>query len=180
MMKWIIVLVLGNLLIAHEAHATWSSEKTNQATEYLRQYRKDWSLSDTVAFLSGDGTNKTTGAVNMGGSANEGGTTTVTLHADDGRSVSLLATGQSLLVDGKDVTGTLGNKTTYGSNSPIIEDVKDSQIAAGEKNKAGRDSTTNYSLTISLSLALSLSVILNLYQLRKAKGKAGPKSGSTE
>jgi len=171
-----LLLALAGFLVGHNAQAAWSKEKTEQATEYLRQYRKDWSINDTLAFLSGGANN----SVNIGGDSKEGGTTYLTIKADDGRLISLMATGQSLLVDGKDVTGNLGSKTTYGTNSPIIEDVKDSQIAAGSQNTVSRDTTTNYSLTISLSLALSVSVALNLHLLRRSKTQARDQSAVTK
>lgn len=159
-----VLVVACSCLLPMSAQAAWSREKTEQVTDYLRQYRKDWTSANTDDFLTGKGQ-----TVNMGGAAQDGGTTTLTIRTDDGRAISLVATGQSLLVDGKDVTGNLGNKTTYGANSPIIENIKDSQVAAGAQNSVARDTTTNYSLTISLSLALSVSVVLNLYLLRKTQ-----------
>ena len=170
MVRLVTVLVIAILsVVPANARAEWSSEKVDQATEYLRQFRKDWTRKMTEDFLSGQGS-----AVNVGGAAKSGGTTMLTIHADDGRAIGLVATGESLLVDGKDVTGNLGSKTTYGANSPIIDNIKDSQVAAGSQNSVARD-TTNYSLTISLSLALSLSVVLNLYLLRKARSPEKPR-----
>lgn len=161
-----LAVALCALGVATDALGAWSPQKIEQATEYLQQYRKQWSRADTEALLAGHGER----AVNIGGTADSGGTSMASIATDDGRRISLVASGDSLLIDGKDVTGNLGSKTTYGSNSPIIDNIKDSQIAAGSQNRVGRDTTTNYSLTISLSLALSVSVVLNLYLLRKSRG----------
>ena len=50
------------------------------------------------------------------------------LRTDDGRLIPIEVMGESILINGKDISGNLGSKTTQGANSPIIEDVTGSQI----------------------------------------------------
>lgn len=171
---WLACALCGYLM-ASRASAEWSQEKLERATEYLQQYRKDWTLAETRQLVTKGG------FVNIEGSPSHGGTSFDAIKADDGRTISLMATGDSLLVDGKDVSGNLGSKTTYGAGSPIIENNRGSRIAVGAENTVGRDATTNYSLTISLSLALSASVALNLYLLWRALvARTGSTRGSEE
>lgn len=39
--------------------------------------------------------------------------------------------GDTVLLNGKDVTGNLGSKIAHGDHSPIIEDIQNSQITTG-------------------------------------------------
>jgi hypothetical protein len=71
------------------------------------------------------------------------------------------------LLNGKDITGNLGSKTTYGSNSPIIdkgnvtygsnspvlENVKDSAVGVGSGNKV-ENRGHNYTFDISIALTV--------------------------
>lgn len=137
-----------------------SVERIEQATERIKDLRHDWTTKDTEEFLAGRGPQ----SINMNGGAVAGGTSTGFFIADDGHRVALFAEGDSMLVGGKDVTGTLGNKNTYGPNSPILEDLRNSPVAIGSGSSAS--STVNYSVTISLSVALSMSLAANVYLFR--------------
>lgn len=90
--------------------------------------------------------------------------------------------GGTVLVDGKDITGNLGSKTTYGRNSPIIGDIEDSQVAIGDESRIEKDiQNTSFSITIPLSVSLCslginvINVPISIYFLwrrlrKKAKG----------
>jgi len=71
------------------------------------------------------------------------------------KGISIDRRGNTVLVNGRDITGNLGSKTTYGRNSPIMEDVKDSQVAIGDESRVEKDTqTTSFSITIPLSVSL--------------------------
>jgi hypothetical protein len=145
--------------------AEWSAEKKNAVTEYMQQYRRDWTLQDTEALSRGN-VPYAEATVFV-----EGRPVNLRLKADDGRQIPVEVFGGSILVDGKDLSGNLGSKTTYGSNSPIVEDVRNSQITTGAGSPITQ-TKSSYTISISLSLALSLSVVLNLYLWRRMrKGK---------
>jgi len=151
------IILISLWLTAGTLEAAQSSAKINSITEHLQVYRHDWTAKDTQELLKG---------------ASGHGMQFTSILADDGNQVKLTITGDTVLVEGKDISGNLGSKTTTGANSPIIEDVRDSQIATGDKSSATNTQTTNYTLSISLSVALSVSIALNAYLLRRAS-KAG-------
>ncbi len=154
-----ILVVISTLFFSQSLLAAWTKDRLETATEYMKQYRKDWSLVDTNHLIE-EGPER---GVNLAG--NKSGFVT----ADNGDRISVIVTGESVLVNGKDISGNLGSKTTYGSNSPIVENIRDSQVAAGEKNSITKDSTSTLSVNVSLSVALSVSVALNLYLLRQQR-----------
>lgn len=91
------VLLLGLLLfgLTTLCAAEWTAEKKNQITEYMKQYLHEWTIQDTERWMIPDGSTK--GMIFV---------------ADDGRQISVQVFGQSVLVDGKDISGNLGSRTT--------------------------------------------------------------------
>lgn len=77
--------------------------------------------------------------------------------------------GDTVFIDGKDVTGTLGSKNTYGDNSPIVENNTDSHIATGPNAKI--ENSVNLKIVFPLSLSLVGSIGLNFYQWKKRRKK---------
>lgn len=150
--------------------AEWSEEKKNAVTEYMQQYRRDWTLRDTEALSTGK-VHYSEATVFV-----EGRPINLRLKADDGRKIPVEVFGGSILVDGKDLSGNLGSKTTYGSNSPIVEDVRNSQITTGAGSPITQ-TTSTYTINLTLSVALSLSVVLNLYLLRRQRKLSERKDG---
>jgi len=142
--------------------AEWSDAKKSAVTEFMQQYRRNWTLQDTESLSKGN-VPYTEATVFV-----EGRPTNLRLKADDGRRIPIEVFGESILVDGKDLSGNLGSKTTYGTNSPIVENVRNSQITTGASSPISR-SNSSYTISISLSLALSVSIVLNLYLLRRAQ-----------
>jgi hypothetical protein len=128
----------------------------------MQQYRRDWTLHDTELLAQGKDIPHTVANVFVNGRP-----LNLRLQADDGRLIPIEVLGESILVDGKDMSGNLGSKTTHGANSPIIEDVNGSQITTGNSSPISRQS--NYTISISLSLALSASLVANLYLLKKMR-----------
>ena len=154
--------------------ADWSDDKKAIITEYMQQYRRDWTLADTDLMSHGTIPHTQASVFVEGRPLNQ------KLIADDGRRVPVEVFGQSVLVDGKDLSGNLGSRTTHGANSPIIENVTGGQIAAGQGNTIAKDTTTSsVSINVSLSIALSVSVGLNLYLLRELRRRAGGKQRPT-
>ena len=143
--------------------AEWSAEKQAFITDYMHRYRRDWTLADTQQMAQGT-VPHTEATVFI-----EGRPINSRLMADDGRPISVEVFGQSILIDGKDLSGNLGSKTTSGTNSPIIENVTGSQIATGPGSSIVKDTSSTVSVNISLSIALSVSVVLNLYLLRELR-----------
>jgi len=83
--------------------------------------------------------------------------------------VRIKVMGDTVFLNGKDITGTLSSNTTYGNNSPIIQNNTNSNIVVGEKNSSAQQGVS-YSMTITASFALTLSVAAYfLYQRRKRK-----------
>src|SRR5262249_35246829 len=132
--------------------------------------RKDWKTEDSVSLVQGGSPPGTALNTFMGRSGSS--TRTGTITTDSGALLPAMLTGESLLINGKDISGNLGSKTTHGANSPIIENIRDSQIAAGEGNSVIKDSPSTRTVNISLSLALSVSVALNLYLLRQIRRRS--------
>lgn len=139
----------------------------------MQQYRRDWTVRDTEALSTGEVPHsEATVFVNDR-------PIDLRLKADDGREIPVEVFGGSILVNGKDLSGNLGSRTTYGSNSPIVEDVRNSQITTGSGSPITQ-TTSSYSINISLSIALSLSVILNLYLLRQQRKLSAKKNEKTK
>ena len=154
---------LGVLLFEFTgAHADgWTVEKKRAITEYMHEIRRDWTAEDTELLATGQIPHAESAArVYIGGKPVQ-----PFITADDGRRVPIEVIGESVLINGKDISGNLGSKTTYGSNSPIVEDIRNSQITTGSASPLAKDSGTSYSINISLSVALTASVAGNLYFL---------------
>jgi hypothetical protein len=170
-----VFLVVLFLMGASHSEAKWAPDKIEGATTYIKQYRADWTVKDTTQLIDGTLDKRDVMIVNYGMKAGTTPTSVVaTITADDKTNFSVMITGESMLVNGKDVTGNLGSKTTYGSNSPIIEGNQNSQIAAGSQTSVQKDVSSSYTLNISLSVALSVSVALNLYMLWRARRQVRP------
>lgn len=191
-----VFIVLAAVLATSSAYGTWSNEKLEAATTALQQYQKKWRLQDTVSLIEGKYVDpaSTTPTVTFGGEGKDHPPSQITasIVADDRREISVTIMGESMIVDGKDVTGNLGSKTTYGANSPILGSINSSQVvigggnsvakdttestnnglqATGTGNVAGRDmsanSTKSITVNVSLSIALTISATLNAYLLRR-------------
>jgi hypothetical protein len=143
--------------------AEWSQQRKQLITQYMQQYRRDWTLADTELMSQGTVPHTQASVFVEGRPINE------RLVADDGRLIPVEVLGQSILVDGKDLSGNLGSKTTHGPNSPIIEDVSNSQIATGPGSTIAKDTHSTVTINVSLSIALSVSVALNLYLFRQLR-----------
>jgi hypothetical protein len=142
--------------------AQWPEAKRQAITEYMQQYRRDWTRQDTDLLAQGQVPPHAEADVFINNRPSN-----LRIRADDGRVIPLEVLGESLLVNGKDISGNLGSKTTHGANSPIIEDVSGSQISTG--NNSPITGRSNYTINISLSIALSVSLALNLYFLKKIR-----------
>ena len=127
----------------------------------MQQYRRDWTAQDTELMAQGKIPHAEADVYVDGRPIN------LRLKADDGRLIPIEVMGESILINGKDISGNLGSKSTQGANSPIIEDVTGSQITTGNSSPISRQS--NYTISISLSLALSVSLVANLYLLKKMR-----------
>jgi hypothetical protein len=160
-------LILAGVLSLTASAAEWSAEKKEAVTEYMQQYRRAWSLQDTEALARGSVPHSQYSVSIEGRAINQ------RIIADDGRRIPVEVFGQSVLVDGKDLSGNLGSKTTYGTNSPIIEGVRNSQVTTGNSSSitATTSNTSNTTINVSLSIALTLSVAGNLYLWRRLRRK---------
>jgi NADH:ubiquinone oxidoreductase subunit len=155
----ILFAMLAQFSVASMGWAAWTPERLDAATEYMQHYRKSWTRADTDALVA----NGPDHAVSTPGSV------TGSIDDDNWRRVPVVVTGDSILVNGKDISGNLGSKTTHGTNSPIIENVRDSQVATGQGSSATNNTTSNVTVNVSLSIALSFSVVLNLYLLLRLR-----------
>ncbi len=71
------------------------------------------------------------------------GTHTSTLSDSDGKIIARIQImGETVLTNGKDISGNLGSKTTYGDKSPIIENVSDSTLNFGDGNIVNQNHQT--------------------------------------
>ena len=155
----LLCLLLFGITTAHAAG--WTEEKKKAITDYMHEIRRDWTAQDTELLATGKIPHAESASnVYIGGKPVQ-----PLLTADDGRRIPIEVIGESVLINGKDISGNLGSKTTYGSNSPIIEDIRNSQITTGNASPLSKDSGTSYSINISLSVALTVSVAANLYFL---------------
>ena len=163
------LMLVGCLLTFLPAYATdWTDEKKSAVTEYMRDFCHEWTGEDTEQLVRGAWKNIKHLEATVIISDRP---TDLKLVADDGQRVPVELFGDSILVGGKDISGNLGSKTTHGANSPIIENVRNSQLATGERSTILKDTDINFSITLSLSIALSASLGLNLYLLRKIRSK---------
>lgn len=153
-----------------------AEQKIENITTELQKYKSSWTTQKTIRLLQ-DAQN-----VMMD---------VRVLIDDTGKTRKLTVLGgETVMVDGQDISGNLGSKTTHGDNSPIIEDVKDSQIAIGghskaheeiidsqvvrgDKNLLSRKIEINFNLFVTLSIAFTFSLGFNIYTFftRKSRKK---------
>jgi hypothetical protein len=137
--------------------ANWTPAETDQITTRIQQQIPNWTREHTVS-LARDSDRKG-----------------VRMELVYGHMFQVM--GNTVLLDGKDVSGNLGSNTTYGDNSPIIEGAIGSQIAVGD---GARAEETNITLlpTLSISLAATLGVTATIYLLwrRRRSPKASAAS----
>ena len=139
----IVAIVIANV------HAEWTEERIKFITESIQQSYGDWTIQDTR---------------NMMEEAKHAGDLLKPIFTDKGIT-RIEVKGDTVLLNGKDITGNLGSKTTYGPNSPIVENVKDSQMTTGNNSLIVKDNTFHFTINLSLSIALSFSLVLNGIQL---------------
>jgi hypothetical protein len=161
--NFILLLSVLTLFCVGDLIAEINEAKIKRITENLQEYRRDWTVQDTRSLLNG-----------ASGHAMQ----FTSIVGDDGKEVKITISADTVLVAGKDISGNLGSKTTFGANSPIIEDVRNSQIATGEKSSVSTPRNTNYSINISLSIALTVSIALNAYLLNRTRKRAGSRGSS--
>ena len=156
-----ILTIFLSLFVCAPMVYSWEQEELNNLTVELKKYDNTWDYWKTIALLTEAGH-----ARNYMGSIGNVGMT--------------IFDGKTIIVNGKDITGNLGNKTTYGANSPIIENIKDSQVAIGEKpvvsvgNKKIETNIaikilTNIHYSISITIALTFSIAYNIILWIKSK-----------
>ncbi|TKJ33519.1 MAG: hypothetical protein CEE38_20375 [Planctomycetes bacterium B3_Pla] len=144
--------LVGLLVFPFIAHGQWTEEKIQALTARFQEYNSTWTRQDTTKLLR---------------SSQDVNTKYEQFKDNSGhtRKITVMG-GMTVLVDGKDITGNLGSKTTHGNNSPIIEDVQDSQITTGDESPINKNVTSSISfkISVSLSIALTLSLLVNFYQ----------------
>lgn len=150
-MKYTVLIILLILLVPFSVKAEWTDDKVSAITESIQKKYSSWTSKDTKDMLER--------ASHAGHSYNP-------IITDKGM-IRIEIIGETVLLDGKDISGNLGSKTTYGPNSPIVENVKDSQIAIGssnqiiEKNKDTQIATEGKSHAVSNKSATKLESIKN-------------------
>ena len=140
--------ILFALVIIPNVKADWNVEKI---TKEMQGNIDDWTIDDTLQILE----------------KARAGLYSETRGTYKGK-VIIQITGETFLLNGKDISGNLGSKITHGDNSPIIEDIEDSQIAIGNQAKAS-EKNTNFNLNIVLSFAFTISFAFNIYFYKKLK-----------
>lgn len=158
----IFAMILAVLLSPILAAAEWTQQQVQDLTTEFRKYKQNWTIQQTEDILK---KSKNVGTFQTG------------IRADNGNLVGIEIKGNTVLLNGKDITGNLGSKTTYGDNSPIIEDIQNSQITTGDKSPIQKDVARikTFNISISLSIALTVSVIFNISLYRKLKKQKATK-----
>ncbi len=139
--------------------ASWTQEEIETITSEIQKKLPSWKTEETVEILKE--------------SESRGGQYIDARQTDEGR-ISIKIMGKTVLLDGKDITGNLGSKITHGNNSPIIENVDNSEIAVGDQATAYKE-TKKTSINLSLILAISfylyipISVVIYIILFRKLK-----------
>ena len=160
-MKRIIYIFVLILTISPSVYAEWTEEKIIHLTEEIEKTGISWSIQQTEEMLR---------------AARNAGDYSSAMMTDKGM-VRIKIIGETVLLNGRDISGNLGSKVTHGDNSPIIEDVKDSQLAIGDNAQVRGDTKTtniNIKVILILSISLSISLIFNIYLFfskRKIKKK---------
>lgn len=120
-MKVFISLIVVFILtfIAIDSNAEPNNELVLKITEVMKAKIPSWSEKDTLKYLS---------------VAKNSGDYQAVFSIENGKMVRLKIMGDTVLIDGKDISGNLGNKTTHGSNSPIIETPINSPFTTGNNS----------------------------------------------
>jgi hypothetical protein len=138
--------------------AEWTQEIVEAATLEIQKTSPSWTIEETIAILK----------------EYEGPEPSIqTIGRKEGK-FNITLNGETILINGKDITGNLGSKITHGDNSPIFENVDNSQIAVGEKATASKETKKTsinlaFIFAISLSIPLSVSFVFNIILLKKLK-----------
>jgi len=157
----LLVMLVVLLVIPFVAQGEWTEGKLQALTSKFQEYKSTWTPQDTASLLR----NSQNTGMNVEVFKDNSGRT---------RKITVMG-GTSVLVDGKDISGNLGSKTTHGNNSPIIDNVEDSQITTGNRSPIEKDveKTTSFKihigLHIALSVALTISVLANIVSCRTLK-----------
>ncbi|MBN1694661.1 hypothetical protein JW879_04565 [candidate division WOR-3 bacterium] len=134
--------------------AEWTQEEIETITSEIRKKLPSWKIEATAEILK----------------ESEGSGEHIEKIKTNEGEISIKIMGKTVLLDGKDISGNLGSKITYGDNSPIMEDVDNSQIAVGDQATAKKTSINLFLiLAISLSIPLSVSFVFNIILLKKLK-----------
>jgi hypothetical protein len=161
MKKTFYMMVLGLIFLSPSlVKSELSEEKIKKITQELQKELPNWTENDTTNLLQ---------------EAKSGEISRTIMTDPDKGATSIKVIGETILLNGKDITGNLGSKTTHGNYSPIIEEVNNSQIAIGSQNKLRNETkNTNVSLNIFLSIAFPISFASNIFfvvKLLKARKK---------
>jgi hypothetical protein len=118
-MKKLIYPFLLILLCTQFVKAEWNDEKIVRVTKEIQKTLQNWNIEDTIQLINDTKGKNTSNIMKFRG----------------GEPVKFQVMGETILLNGRDVSGTLGKKETHGDYSPIIENVEDSKIAIGPKAK---------------------------------------------
>ncbi len=175
-MKKIVLILMLFLSIAFVAHAEWTEDKIISITNEIQKTGIKWTKQQTEELLR---------------QARFTGDFTEVIMTDKGV-LRIKIMGETFLLNGKDISGNLGSKITHGNNSPIIDNIQNSQITTGnespidnskiqkidllEKSQVNvvdssviETNTTNFILNLTLKVCFTLSLIVNFYFLRKIR-----------
>lgn len=146
-----IVFIASGLIFLMSAFlfAELSDEKIKIITQRIQEECNSWTQEETLEFIS------TPGPKDL-------------VFGGDKGVVQLKKMGDTILLNGKDITGNLGSKTTYGDKSPIIETKDNSLVTTGDRSPISQKITV-YNFFIHMTLSVSL--VLNFYLFYKLKRK---------
>ena len=144
--KYIILIASGLIfLMSAFLFAELSDEQIEIITQKIQKEDSTWTKEETLELL-------------------KSGDQTIAMNTKDNRVVRIHVMGDTILLNGKDITGNLGSKITYGDKSPIIETGDNNLVTTGD-NSPIRQTINIY--TIIASIAFPLSLIFNIYLFRK-------------
>lgn len=117
----------------------WSEENKKNLTTILQQYMPEWNENKTEKMLRDSESSGEYSSVFM---TNKG-------------KLAIKIMGNTILVNGKDITGNLGSEITHGNFSPIIKNVNDSSIAIGNNNVINANYQVLYNSLVDLDKIVS-------------------------